>query len=71
MNEGSTSQSHSIKMGLAWLFLIVAIILGVAFIMGSWKTEVEPTWATLCGQVFWPILLISIALFVWVKKSKR
>ena len=70
MKESNTTMSYSTKMRLGHVFLIASIALGIAFIAGTWRTEVEPKWATLSGEVFWPVMLISTAFYAWARKSK-
>ena len=71
MKESNTTMSYSTKMRLGHVFLIASIALGIAFIAGTWRTEVEPKWARLSGQVFWPVMLISTAFYTWAKNGKR
>ena len=62
--------SYSTKMRLGYVFLIASIALGIANIVGSWRTEVVPNWVTLAGEVFWPVMGISIVFYIWTKNGK-
>ena len=71
MKESNTTMSYSTKMRLGHVFLIASIALGIAYIVGTWRTEVDPNWVTLSGEVFWPVIGISIVFYIWAKNGKR
>ena len=71
MKESNTTMSYSTKMRLGHVFLIASIALGITFIVGTWRTEAQPKWASLSGEVFWPVAGISIVFYIWAKNGKR
>ena len=62
--------SYSTKMRLGYVFLIASIALGIAYIIGTWRTEVVPNWVTLAGEAFWPVMGIGSVFYIWAKNSK-